>query len=103
MSEALFKFFAIVCAGPHIGIPIVKVFLAIDNSILVIARPTSTDTSALFPDDDSSLKGLRNPSENKVGVLISIVTLVFGGVLVMIRDAEWMYTTFVACGNEDNI
>ncbi|KAG1731591.1 uncharacterized protein EDB91DRAFT_1153455 [Suillus paluster] len=89
MSEALFKSFAIVGAGPHIGIPIVKVSI---SPILVIARPTSTNTSAL-PADDPNLKVVRADytsasevsailRENKVDVLISTVTLVFGGVLV---------------------
>jgi NAD(P)-dependent dehydrogenase (short-subunit alcohol dehydrogenase family) len=92
MSETLFKSFAIVGAGPHIGIPIVKAFLAIGAPILVIARPTSTNTSAL-PDDDPNLKVVRADytsasevsailRENKVEVLISTVTLVFGGVAV---------------------
>lgn len=92
MSEALFKSFAIVGAGPHIGIPIVKAFLAIGAPILVIARPTSTNTSAL-PDDDPNLKVVRADytstsevsavlRENKVDVLISTVTFVFGGVVV---------------------
>ncbi|KAG0696293.1 hypothetical protein DFH29DRAFT_813173 [Suillus ampliporus] len=92
MSEAPFKSFAIVGAGPRIGIPIVKAFLAIDVPILVIARPSSTNTSAL-PDDDPNLKVVRADytsasevtkilRENKVEVLISTVTLVFGGVLV---------------------
>ncbi|KAG1730317.1 hypothetical protein EDB19DRAFT_1832065 [Suillus lakei] len=58
MSEELFKSFAIVGAGPHIGIPVVKAFLAIGTPILVIARPTSTNTSAL-PDDDLNLKVVR--------------------------------------------
>lgn len=92
MSEALFKSFAIVGAGPHIGIPIVKAFLAIGAPILVIARPTSTNPSAL-PDDDPNLKVVRADytsaseisailRENKVDVLISTVTLMFGGVVV---------------------
>lgn len=92
MSEALFKSFAIVGAGPHIGIPIVKAFLAIGAPILVIARPTSTNTSAL-PDDDLNLKVVRADytsasevsavlRENKVDVLISTVTFFFGGVVV---------------------
>lgn len=92
MSEALFKSFAIVGAGPHIGIPIVKAFLAIGAPILVIARPTSTNTSAL-PGDDPNLKVVRADytstsevsavlRENKVDVLISTVTFVFGGVVV---------------------
>lgn len=92
MSEALYKSFAIVGAGPHIGIPIVKAFLAIGAPILVIARPTSTNTSAL-PDDDPNLKVVRADytstsevsavlRENKVDVLISTVTFVFGGVVV---------------------
>lgn len=92
MSEALFKSFAIVGAGPHIGIPIVKAFLAIGSPILVIARPTSTNTSAL-PDDDPNLKVVRADytsasevsailRENKVDVLISTVTFIFGGVVV---------------------
>lgn len=92
MSEALFKSFAIVGAGPHIGIPIVKAFLAIGAPILVIARPTSTNTSAL-PDDDPNLKVVRADytstsevsavlRENNVDVLISTVTFIFGGVVV---------------------
>ncbi|KAG2152622.1 uncharacterized protein EDB93DRAFT_1082967 [Suillus bovinus] len=92
MSEALFKSFAIVGAGPHIGIPIVKAFLAIGAPILVIARPTSTNTSAL-PGNDPNLKVVRADytsafevsailRENKVDVLISTVTFVFGGVVV---------------------
>ncbi|KAG2133308.1 hypothetical protein DEU56DRAFT_739085 [Suillus clintonianus] len=91
MSGALFKSFAIVGAGPHIGIPIVKAFLAIGAPILVIARPTSTNTSAL-PHDDPNLKVVRADyksaseisailRENKIDVLISAVTLVFGGVV----------------------
>ncbi|KAG2120498.1 uncharacterized protein F5147DRAFT_662174 [Suillus discolor] len=92
MSEALFKSFAIVGAGPHIGIPIVKAFLAIGTPILVIARPTSKNTSAL-PDNDPNLKVVRADytsasevsailRENKVDVLISTVTFFFGGVVV---------------------
>ncbi|KAG1731120.1 hypothetical protein EDD22DRAFT_982591 [Suillus occidentalis] len=57
MSEALFKSFAIVGAGPHIGIPIVKAFLAIGAPILSFVK-------------------------TKVDVLISTVTCVFGGVVV---------------------
>ncbi|KAG1900439.1 uncharacterized protein F5891DRAFT_1145920 [Suillus fuscotomentosus] len=90
MSEALFKSFAIVGAGPHIGIPIA--FLAIGTPILVIARPTSKNTSAL-PDNDPNLKVVRADytsasevsailRENKVDVLISTVTFFFGGVVV---------------------
>ncbi|KAG0691884.1 hypothetical protein DFH29DRAFT_636656 [Suillus ampliporus] len=92
MSEALFKSFAIVGAGPHIGIPIVKAFLAIGVPILVIARPTSTNTSAL-PSDDPNLKVVRADytsapeistilRENKIEVLISTVTLFFGALAV---------------------
>ncbi|KAG1863093.1 hypothetical protein F4604DRAFT_1048293 [Suillus subluteus] len=90
MSEAPFKSFAIVGAGPNIGIPIVKAFLAIGAPILVISRPTSTNTSAL-PNDDPNLKVVRADytsaseisailREHKVDVLISTVTFVFGGV-----------------------
>lgn len=68
-----------------------KAFLAIGAPILVIARPTSTNTSAL-PDDDLSLKVVCADytsasevsailRENKVDVLISTV-FVFGGVVV---------------------
>ncbi|KAG1779284.1 hypothetical protein EV702DRAFT_1214335 [Suillus placidus] len=91
LIKSCFKSFAIVGAGPHIGIPIVKAFLAIGAPILVIARPTSTNTSAL-PDDDLSLKVVCADytsasevsailRENKVDVLISTV-FVFGGVVV---------------------
>ncbi|KAG2133299.1 hypothetical protein DEU56DRAFT_913914 [Suillus clintonianus] len=90
MSETLFKSFAIVGAGPHIGIPIVNAFLAIGAPILVIARPTSTNTSAL-PDDDPNLKVVRVDytsaseisailRENKVDVLISTVSFFSGGI-----------------------
>ncbi|KAG0698720.1 hypothetical protein DFH29DRAFT_855560 [Suillus ampliporus] len=93
MSEALFKSFAIIVdAGPHIGIPIVKAFLAIGVPILVIARPTSTNTSAL-PSDDPNLKVVRADyttapeisailRENKIEVFISTVTPLFGGLTV---------------------
>ncbi|KAG1863095.1 hypothetical protein F4604DRAFT_1929268 [Suillus subluteus] len=92
MSEAPFKSFAIVGAGPHIGVPIVKAFLAIGAPILVIARPTSTNTSAL-PNDDPNLKVVRADytsaseisvilRENKIDVLISTVTFMFGGMVV---------------------
>ncbi|KAG1840811.1 hypothetical protein DFJ58DRAFT_809664 [Suillus subalutaceus] len=92
MSEAPFKSFAIVGAGPNIGIPIVKAFLAIGAPILVIARPTSTNTSAL-PDDDPNLKVVRADytsaseisvilRENNIDVLISTVTFMFGGMVV---------------------
>ncbi|KAG0698736.1 hypothetical protein DFH29DRAFT_1017454 [Suillus ampliporus] len=61
MSEALFKSFAIVGAGPHINIPIVKV---------------------VCTDYTSASEVMKILHENKVEVLISTVTLVFGGVLV---------------------
>ncbi|KAG1894073.1 uncharacterized protein F5891DRAFT_737153 [Suillus fuscotomentosus] len=92
MSEALFKSFAIVGAGPHIGIPVVKAFLAIGTPVLVIARPTSKNTSAL-PNDDPNPKVVRADytsasevsailRENKMDVLISTVTFFFEGVVV---------------------
>ncbi|KAG0703412.1 hypothetical protein DFH29DRAFT_1078966 [Suillus ampliporus] len=73
--------FAIIGAGPTAGIPIVKAFLSIGAPILVIARPTSTNTSAL-PTDDPNLKVVRADytsaseisailREHKVDVLIS--------------------------------
>ncbi|KAG0707057.1 hypothetical protein DFH29DRAFT_74250 [Suillus ampliporus] len=91
MSEQRFKSFAIVGAGATAGIPIVKAFLAIGAPILVIARPTSKNTSAL-PADDPNLKVVRADytsaseisailREHKVDVLISTVSLVFGGVV----------------------
>jgi NAD(P)-dependent dehydrogenase (short-subunit alcohol dehydrogenase family) len=89
MSEQLFKSFAIIGAGPNTGIHIVKAFLAIGAPILVIARPASTNVAAL-PADDPNLKVVRADytsaseistvlREHKVDVLISTVTLVFGG------------------------
>ncbi|KIK40646.1 hypothetical protein CY34DRAFT_807005 [Suillus luteus UH-Slu-Lm8-n1] len=91
MSEQLFKSFAIIGAGPNIGIHIVKAFLAISTPILIIARPASTNVAAL-PVDDPNLKVVRADytsvseistilREYKVDVLISAVTLVFGGVV----------------------
>lgn len=108
MSEQLFKSFAIIGAGPNTGIHIVKVtfviiflqlsslaiyqaFLAIGAPILVIARPASTNVAAL-PADDPNLTVVRADytsaseisavlREYKVDVLISTVTLVFGGVV----------------------
>ncbi|KAG1743816.1 hypothetical protein EDB19DRAFT_1697078 [Suillus lakei] len=91
MSEQLFKSFAIIGAGPNTGIHIVKAFLAIGAPILVIARPASTNVAAL-PADDPNLKVVRADytsaseistvlREHKVDVLISTVTLVFGGVV----------------------
>ncbi|KAG0701293.1 hypothetical protein DFH29DRAFT_982781 [Suillus ampliporus] len=91
MSEQRFKSFVIVGAGATAGIPIVKAFLAIGAPILVIARPTSKNTSAL-PADDPNLKVVRADytsaseisailREHKVDVLISTVSLVFGGVV----------------------
>ncbi|KAG1743870.1 hypothetical protein EDB19DRAFT_1927398 [Suillus lakei] len=90
MSEQLFRSFAIVGAGPNIGIRVVKAFLAIGAPILVIARPSSTTVSAL-PADDPNLKVARADytsaseicailREHKVDVLISTVSLVLGGV-----------------------
>ncbi|KAG0696306.1 hypothetical protein DFH29DRAFT_813170 [Suillus ampliporus] len=98
MSEVPFKSFAIVGAGPHIGIPIVKAFLAIGVPILIIARPTSTNASAL-PADDPNLKVVRadytsGPEisailcENKIEVLISTVTFSFGGLAVQTVFAD---------------
>ncbi|KIJ17539.1 hypothetical protein PAXINDRAFT_161728 [Paxillus involutus ATCC 200175] len=89
MSDAPFSSFAIVGAGPHIGIPIVKAFLAANTPILVIARPSSNVSS--LPVDDKNLKVIRAdyvsaPSitkvlqEHKIDVLISAVSLVTGGV-----------------------
>ncbi|KAH7883982.1 hypothetical protein F5I97DRAFT_2065851 [Phlebopus sp. FC_14] len=89
MTDTPFTSFAIVGAGPHIGIPIVKAFLAIERPILVIARPTS-DISIL-PTDDSNLRVVRadytSVSEvakileaHKIDVLISGVSFVTGGV-----------------------
>ncbi|KAF9240004.1 hypothetical protein BU15DRAFT_87757 [Melanogaster broomeanus] len=89
MADTPFKSFAIVGAGPHIGIPIVKAFLAISTPILVIARPSS-NVSALLA-DDQNLKVIRADytsvpditkvlQEHKIDVLISAVSLVTGGV-----------------------
>lgn len=69
-----------------------QAFLAIGTPILVIARPTSKNTSTL-PDNDPNLKVVRADytsasevsailRENKVDVLISTVTFFFGGVVV---------------------
>ncbi|KIJ68848.1 hypothetical protein HYDPIDRAFT_107112 [Hydnomerulius pinastri MD-312] len=97
MTDAPFKSFAIVGAGPHIGIPIVKAFLAISTPILVIARPTS-DISVL--PTDANLKVVRADYQSvssvtdvlqahKIDVVISAVSLVTGGVAAqnVIADA----------------
>ncbi|KAF9223182.1 NAD(P)-binding protein [Gyrodon lividus] len=87
-SDAPFKSFAVVGAGPHIGIRIVKAFLATNTPVLVIARPSS-NVSAL-PVDDQNLKVVRADymsavgitrvlQEHKIDVLISAVNLVSGG------------------------
>ncbi|KAG0693349.1 hypothetical protein DFH29DRAFT_992382 [Suillus ampliporus] len=57
----MLQVFAIVGAGPTAGIPIVKAFLAIGAPILVIAQPTSTNTSAVsaLSADDPNLKIMR--------------------------------------------
>ncbi|KAG1764417.1 hypothetical protein EDD22DRAFT_968921 [Suillus occidentalis] len=55
MSKQLFKSFAIIGAGPNVGIHIVKAFLAISTPILVIARPASTNVTTL-PVDDPNLR-----------------------------------------------
>jgi uncharacterized protein YbjT (DUF2867 family) len=97
MTDASFKSFAIVGAGPHIGIPIVKAFLAINTPILVIARPSS-NVSAL-PTGDQNLKVVRadyasSPDiikvlqEHNIDVLISAVSLVTGGVAAQYSFAE---------------
>ncbi|KAH7921969.1 NAD(P)-binding protein [Leucogyrophana mollusca] len=89
-SEAPYKSFAIAGAGPHIGLPIVQAFLALNVPILVLVRPTSTSTSTL-PLADPNLKLAHvdyadTPAvsallrAHSVDVLISAVSLVTGGV-----------------------
>ncbi|KIJ12749.1 hypothetical protein PAXINDRAFT_136866 [Paxillus involutus ATCC 200175] len=89
MTDKPFKSFAIVGAGPRIGIPIVKAFLAANTPILVIARPSSNVSS--LPVDDNNLTVVRADytsapnitkvfQEYKIDVLISAVSLATGGV-----------------------